>query len=171
MKKFFLFLLLFFLFFAAGFFLDAVFHFWGMLTNLFLIWFFIFASHWLRPYEIAYGGWFMGLVYGFFTTGPAWFWFFVFLATSFVMMTARGFAGVSGRFQFFFFVLAGWTGALFFRVIALFFSGAARTVYGTAWNYIVSPAFGWEIALSAALLCCIAATAYRAERKERTYYV
>lgn len=171
MKKFFLFLLLFFLFFAAGFFLDVVFRGRGALTNVILLWFFIFASYWLLPHEILYAGWLMGLTQSFFAAGPVWFWFFVFFAASFVMMAVRGLAGASGRFQFFFFALAGWAGTLLFRMIALFFPGAARTVYGMVWDYVFSPAFGWEIALSAALLCCIAVAAYGVERKERTYYV
>lgn len=171
MKTFFLFLLLFFFFFAAGIFLDSAFHFWGTLTNVILLWFFIVASYRLQWHEILYAGWLMGFAYGFFAAGPAWFWFLVFFMTSFVMLIAHNLAGVSGRFRFFFFSLMGWLGALLVRILTFFFTASARVPYGMAWHYVISSALGWETILSAALLCCIAAAAHRAERKERVYYV
>lgn len=171
MKKNFLFFAFLFIFFIAGVFFDAVFHFWGMFTNLALLWFFIFASYWLKPHEIFYAGSLIGILHGFLAAGTVWFWFFIFIVVSFVMMAAHFFASLSGRLQFFFFSFAGYTGALFARMAGIFFPGVGHAGYGAVWNYIVSPLFGWEIVLSAVLLFCIGAVAYFSERSERTYYV
>ncbi|MBU6414860.1 hypothetical protein KGQ34_01280 [Patescibacteria group bacterium] len=171
MEKFFLFLILLFLVFTAGFFFDAAFHFWGMLTNLVLFWFFVFVSFRLKPHEIFFVGALIGILRGFLAAGTVWFWFFIFIVVSFVMMAAHFLVNASGRFQFFFFSVAGWAGMLLLRMLWLFFAGAGQAGYGAVLDYVVSPLFGWEIVLSAVLLFCIGAVAYFFGRLERTYYV
>ncbi len=171
MKKVFLFLLSLFLFFIAGFFLDVVFHFRGMLINLVLVWFFIFVSYWLRPHEIVYAGALIGLVNSFFAVGPVWFWFFAYIVASFEMIAVHFFVSVSGRFKFFFFSFAGWVGVMLVRFAGIFFAGLRYPGFGTVWNYVVSPFFGWEIGLSMTLLFCIGISAFYMHRSRRVYYV
>lgn len=171
MKRILLFLVVLCIFFVAGFFLDVVFHFWGVLFNIVLIWFFIFASYWLRPHEILYAGVLVGLVNSFFAAGSVWFWLLSFIAVSFVILGVRFFVSVSGRLEFLYFSFASWVGAVVVRVAGIFFAGTYEPAYGTVWKYVVSPFFGWEIYLSTALFFCIGMFIYFTHRSEHSYYI